>query len=100
MTIEDEIAAVKTAAEKKLRTLRERERRQQQAVDQRLIMLLRDEHAKLADQLEAMAREQLAAETASRSAKAKAAKRRSAEAPRNEGDVIARFSGPSMEYVR
>lgn len=99
MSIEEEIAAVKAAAEKKLRTLRERDRRQQQAVDQRLITLLRSEHAALADQLEVVARTQLAEETARRSAKAKAAKLR-ADGPSDKGDVAGRYSGQSMEYVR
>lgn len=98
MSIEDEMAAVKAATEKKLRSLRERERRRQQAVDLRLLILLRSEHSGLANELEATARAQLAAETAERSAKAKASKSpRLAEA--SGGDAHAPSGGQSMEYT-
>ena len=74
MSIEDEIAAVKAAAEKKLRLLRERERKQQRAVDARMLSLLRRQHADFAGKLEATAREQLGTETAQRSAIARASR--------------------------
>lgn len=70
-TIEDEIAAVKAAAEKKLRRLRDRERKQQLVVDAKLLMLLRQKHAGLAAQLEAEARAQAAEESAQRSTRAR-----------------------------
>lgn len=98
MSIEDEIAAVKAAAEKKLRHLRERERKQQQAVDLRLLTLLRSEYADLADQLEASARAQLAAETAERSAKAKASRAPRPTEPSGGDD--ARCDGQILEYSR
>jgi len=71
MSIEDEVAAVKLAAAKKLRLLRDRERKQQQAVDTRMLMLMRDKHPGPAAQLEGEARAQLAAESAQRSTRAK-----------------------------
>jgi hypothetical protein len=74
MAIEDEVAAVKAAAAKKLRLLRDRERKQQQAVDTRMLMLMRDEHPGPAAQLEVEARAQLAAESAQRSTRARASR--------------------------
>jgi hypothetical protein len=71
MTIEDEVAAVKAAAAKKLRLLRDRERKQQQVVDARMLTLLRQKHSGLAVQLEAEAREQVRVETAQRSTRAR-----------------------------
>lgn len=71
MTIEDEIAAVKAAAERKLRRLRERERKQQQVVDARVLTLLREKHAGLVSQVEAEARRQMQEETAQRSTRAR-----------------------------
>lgn len=71
MSIEDEVAAVKAAAAKKLRLLRDRERKQQQVVDTRMLMLMRDKHPGPAAQLEVEARAQLAAESAQRSTRAR-----------------------------
>lgn len=71
MSIEDEVAAVKAAAAKKLRLLRDRERKRQQAVDTRMLMLMRDKHPGPAAQLEGEARAQLAAESAQRSTRAR-----------------------------
>lgn len=93
MSIEDEIAAVKAAAEKKLRRLRERERKQQQAVDLRILALLRRQHADLADGLEGEARAQLDAETANRSAKAKASRWSQSSGPSDSESGVARDDG-------
>ena len=101
MTIEDEIAAVRAAAEKKLRNLRERERKHQQAVDTRLLALLRNQYGDLADRLEATARLQLSDETAQRSAKARASKSRRSEAPlAGSRDPDALVGGPRLEHAR
>lgn len=70
MSIEDEIAAVKAAAAKKLHRLRDQERKQQQALDQRVIVLLREQHPEVSGQLDATAREQLAIEKIGRSRRA------------------------------
>lgn len=98
MSIEDEIAAVKAAAEKKLRRLRERERKRQQDVDMRMLTLLRSQHVDLASRLEAAAREQLAAETAQRSSNARASR-----APRlgetSGSDVATRFDRQPTEFT-
>lgn len=101
MSIEDEIAAVRAAADKKLRSLRERERKQQQAVDARLLALLRSQYGDLAHSLEATARSQLSDETAQRSAKAKASRSRSPEAPlAASGNPHALPGGSNLERTR
>lgn len=91
MSIEDEISAIKAAAEKKLRRLRERERKNQQAVDTRILTLLRTQHTDLADQFEVEARTQLDAETAQRSAKAKASRGSQSSRPSTDENGVARY---------
>lgn len=101
MSLEDEIAAVKAAADKKLRSLRERERKHQQAVDARLLALLRTDYGDLAESLEATARSQLSRETAQRSAKARASRSRRTEAPMAVGGKPdGRLDGPNLEHTR
>lgn len=100
MTIEDEVAAVKAAAAKKLRLLRDRERKQQQIVDARMLTLLRQKHSGLAVQLEAEAREQVRVETAQRSTRARTA--RAVPPPPLEtdgGGAVAPLSGRGLEYA-
>ncbi|MFW0774367.1 hypothetical protein ACLRGI_14480 [Paenarthrobacter nitroguajacolicus] len=74
MSIEDEIAAVKAAAEKKLRRLRDRERKHQQAVNARVLNLLRRQHADLTERLAVEARAQIAAERTLRSMRARSSR--------------------------
>lgn len=74
MSIEDEIAAVKATAQKKLRNLRERERKHQQEIDLRVIALLRSRYTDIARELETEALTQLVVEAAARSARAKASR--------------------------
>lgn len=100
MTIEDEIAAVKAAAEKKLRRLRERERKHQQAIDARLLALLRSHHVDVAAQLEAEAREQLAAETAHRSANAKASRQPRSSEPSTVVNTHNSHDGQHLEAAQ
>lgn len=76
MSIQDEIATAKASAARRLRRLNERARREQQVVDARLLVLLREGHPEAAAKLEVEARNLLAAEKAQRSARAKAARRR------------------------
>jgi hypothetical protein len=100
MAIEDEVAAVKAAAEKKLRLLRERERKQQQAVDTRMLILLRDKHPGPAAQLEVEARAQLAAESAQRSMRARTSRAVPPQAGQsNGGGAVAPLDGRSPEYA-
>lgn len=95
-TIEEEIAAVKTAAANKLRRLREREAKGQRAVDLRIVVLLRAKHSGAAAKLEVAARAQLDAEVAERSARARTARAApaisSAVSRRNSDDAEARHS--------
>lgn len=103
MSIEDEIAAVKAAAQKKLQRLRERERKEQQVLDQRVIELLRSQHSVLAGQLDAAAREALKTEAAMRSGRAKAARSPGAVPSVNTGgggDAQVQYGGPGGELVR
>ncbi|CCM62039.1 hypothetical protein [Candidatus Microthrix parvicella] len=76
MSIQDEIATAKATAARRLRRLNEQARREQQAIDARVLVLLHERHPNAADKLEAEARDLLAAETAQRSVRAKAAHRR------------------------
>lgn len=99
MSIEDEIAAVKAAAEKKLRLLRERERKQQRAVDARMLSLLRRQHADFAGKLEATAREQLGTETAQRSAIARASRASRPGVSEGSSDTDARYGNQDVESV-
>ena len=71
MTIQSEIKAVQAATRKRIAAIRARERKLQQKVDLRIVELLREKHPKAASELEATAREQLAAEAARRSSTAK-----------------------------
>jgi hypothetical protein len=99
MAIEDEVAAVKAAAAKKLRLLRDRERKQQQAVDARMLMLMRDKHPGPAAQLEVEARAQLAAESAQRSSRARTSRAVPPSAGLgNGGNVVTPHDGRSVEY--
>jgi hypothetical protein len=98
MTIEDEVAAVKAAAAKKLRLLRDRERKQQQVVDARMLTLLRQKHFGLAVQLEAEAREQVRVETAQRSTRAKTSRAVPPPADQTDGGgAVAPLSGRGLE---
>ncbi|QDW28595.1 hypothetical protein FFF93_001440 [Arthrobacter sp. KBS0702] len=99
MTIEDEIAAVKAAAEKKLRRLRDRERKQQQVVDARVLTLLRQKHAGLAAQLEAEARAQTAAESAQRSTRAKTSRAVPPAGRSDGGRDFTPLDGRGLEYA-
>ncbi|MHA6694620.1 hypothetical protein [Homoserinimonas sp. A520] len=96
-TIEEEIAAVKEAAQRKLRGLRERERKQQQALDLRVVVLLQEQHPSAYEKLRAEARAQLDAEAVRRADRARRLPRPPADAQRAEmvssGDADARHSG-------
>lgn len=70
-TIEEEIAAVKAAAQKRLRRLRERERKLQQTIDQHVIMLIREQSPAAYDAFCAQARAQLLADAGRRSERAR-----------------------------
>lgn len=85
MSVEDEIAAAKAATAARLRRLHERARRELQAVDARVLVLLRERHPDAAAKLGAQAREQLAAETAARSTRAKEARRQKADLDAGQG---------------
>lgn len=97
MAIEDEVAAVKAAAAKKLRLLRDRERKQQQAVDARMLMLMRDKYPGPAAQLEVEARAQLAAESAQRSTRAKTSRAVPPAGQGNGGNAVTPHDGRSTE---
>jgi len=70
-TIENEIAAVKVAAQKKLRRLRERERKDQLALDLRVVSLLKGKSPAAYEAFCIEARAGLQAEAALRSARAR-----------------------------
>jgi hypothetical protein len=97
MSIEDEVAAVKAAAAKKLRLLRDRERKQQQAVDARMLMLMRGKHPGPAAQLEVEARAQLAAESAQRSTRARTSRAVPPPGQSNGGNAVTPHDGRSTE---
>lgn len=79
-TIEEEIAAVKDAAQKKLRRLRERERKEQQVLDLRLVALLRERNPSAYEKMRVEARAHLDAEAAIRSERARRVSRPAAAA--------------------
>ena len=83
-TIEEEIAAVKEAAQNRLRRLRERERKQQQALDLRVVVLLREKHPSAYEKLLAEAQAQLEAEAARRADRARRQPRSPADAQHAE----------------
>ncbi|TDW31406.1 hypothetical protein [Cryobacterium psychrophilum] len=70
-TIEEEIAAVKHAAQKKLSRLRERERKVQLALDLRVVALLREKNPNAYETVRVEARAQLNAEAARRAERAR-----------------------------
>ena len=95
-TIEEEIAAVKEAAQKKLRSLRERERKRQLTLDLRVVALLQVRHLSAYETLRAEARVQLAAESVTRADRARRVPRPPADAQPagsvSTGDAGARYS--------
>jgi len=74
-TIEEEIAAVKVSAQKKLRRLRERERKEQLALDLRVVELLRKRDPGAYEELRVQARAQIGAQAAVRAERARRAPR-------------------------
>jgi hypothetical protein len=95
-SIEEEIAAVKEAAQKKLRRLRERERKEQQVLDLRVVALMRERHWSAYEKIRMDAQAQLDAEAVTRAERARRGPRLPADAQRGEsissGDASARLS--------
>jgi hypothetical protein len=91
-SIEEEIAAVKAAAQKRLHRLRERERKEQQAIDQRVIMLIREQNPAAYEAFCAKARAQIQADSSRRSERA----RRSPSTP-SEGPRVNSFDGDGVQ---
>ena len=73
MSVQNEIKAAKAAHTARMKRLREKERREQQRIDERMIGLLREQQPELASHLEAAARTALAGEARLRAERASAA---------------------------